>query len=175
MFSPIALYLTLVILLPLLISALISLRGLPYGRHCPICGTETIRLVSRWLRFLPLAHGERLHSRWCPRCSWQGIARVNERALRMQPPSAVAGVSPATRTIEMCGLNVDGDSWRVLLQAWNETGVWHGQLVFVGPLGRICSDGMAPFSGPSYHAVLQQAMALSEHVLAGRLRSVMSD
>ena len=47
--------------------------------------------------------------------------------------------------------------------------------LFMGPLGRVFSDGLAPFTGASYHDILRQAMALSEQVLAVRLRDVVSE
>jgi hypothetical protein len=59
------LYVALVIVLPLVLSAAISYRGLPQGRGCPLCGGETMRLVARWLGYVRLVGGRRLHSRWC--------------------------------------------------------------------------------------------------------------
>jgi hypothetical protein len=149
-------------------------RGLPRGRDCPLCGGETLRLRARWLKLVRLRRGVRLHARWCLSCGWEGTARVREvrteRGAAAAPVEAVGG----TRMIELSELRLDGRAWRVLLQAWAEQGAWRGQLLFVGPVGRIVSDGLARFSGGSYQEVVRQASSLSETVLAVRLRSMMS-
>ncbi len=175
MLSITILYLLLVIVLPLALSLAMGYRGLPHGRGCPLCGSETLRVQSRWLRFVRVGGGQRLHSRWCARCGWEGVARVVE--LPPQRSAARSLVAPGTgaQMIELSELSMDGRAWRVLLQAWSEQGTWRGQLLFVGPLGRVFSDGLAPFSGESYHEILRQAMALSEPVLTVRLRAVVSD
>ncbi len=167
-----ALYLLLVIVLPLALSLAMGYRGLPSGKACPLCAGETLRLQSRWLRYARLGGGRRLHSRWCPRCGWEGVARVTELAAEQKPVVSPTGRS---QTIELAEVSMDGRSWRVLLQAWSEGGVWHGQLVFVGPVGRVVSDGLTAFTGATYHDVLNQALGLSDTVLTVRLRSVMSD
>ncbi len=175
MLSITILYLLLVIALPLGLSLAMGYRGLPHGRACPLCGGETLRLQSRWLRFIRLAGGQRLHSRWCPRCSWEGVARVREARAERVAARSMAAPGTGAQMIELSEISMDGHAWRVLLQAWSEQGVWRGQLLFVGPLGRIFSDGLAPFSGSSYHEILRQAMALSDPVLTVRLRAVVSD
>lgn len=169
------LYLLLVIVLPLGLSLAMGYRGLPRGRACALCGSETLRLRARWLGVVRLGGGERLHSRWCARCGWEGVARVREAAPEPAPARSLEAPGTGVQMIELSELSMDGRPWRVLLQAWSEDGVWRGQLLFVGPLGRIFSDGLAPFSGATYHDILQQAMALSEQVLAVRLRGVVSD
>jgi len=174
MLSITILYLILVIALPLGLSLALGYRGLPHGRACPLCGGETLRLQTRWLRFLPL-RGGRLHARWCPRCSWEGVARVREVPAEHVAVRSLAAPGRRAQMIELSEISMDGRAWRVLLQAWSEQETWRGQLLFVGPLGRIFSDGLAPFSGPSYRDVLRQAMALSDPVLTVRLRAVVSD
>ena len=175
MLSITILYLLLVIVLPLVLSLAMGYRGLPNGRGCPLCGNETLRLQSRWLRLARLGSGQRLHSRWCPRCGWEGVARVVELPRERSAVRTLVVPGTGAQMIELSELSMDGRAWRVLLQAWSEQGTWRGQLLFVGPLGRVFSDGLAPFSGGSYHEILRQAMALSEPVLTVRLRSVVSD
>ncbi len=165
----------LVIALPLALSLAMGYRGLPHGRACPLCGGETLRLQRRWLRLVRLGGGQRLHSRWCPRCSWEGVARVRELPAERTAARSLATPGTGTQLIELSEISMDGRAWRVMLQAWSEQGTWRGQLLFVGPAGRIFSDGLAPFSGSSYHDVLRQAMALSDPVLTERLRAVVSD
>lgn len=175
MLSITLLYLLLVIVMPLALSVAMGYRGLPRGRACPLCGGETIRVRSRVLALVPLPGGQRLHSRWCARCGWEGVARVEELPATPAPARSVAAVGTGVQMMELSELRMDGRPWRVLLQSWSEEGVWRGQLLFVGPLGRIFSDGLAPFSGSTYHDILRQAMALSEQVLTVRLRGVLSD
>ncbi len=169
------LYLLLVIVLPLALSLAMGYRGLPRGRSCPLCAGETIRLRSRWLQPLRLGAGQRLHSRWCPGCGWEGLARVREAPAERMAARSLVAPGTSTEMVELSELYMDGRSWRVLLQAWCEADIWRGQLLFVGPVGRIFSDGLAPFSGDSYRDILRQAMALSENVLAVRLRGVITD
>jgi hypothetical protein len=175
MLSITILYLLLVIVLPLLFSLVIGYRGLPTGRRCPLCGEETLRLRSRWLRPVRLAGGQRLHSRWCPRCGWKGMTRIVERPPQRMPVRSRAAPGTRAQMVELSELTVDGRSWRVLLQAWNEGGAWRGQLLFLGTRGRVFPDGLAPFRGSAYHDVLRQAMGLSARVLAVRLRAVLSE
>ncbi len=168
-----ALYLLLVIVLPLALSLVMGYRGLPTGKACPLCAGETVRLQSRWLRYARLTAGRRLHARWCPRCGWEGVARVTEAP--PQRPAGLVARGSGAQTIELSEVSMDGRAWRVLLQAWSEEGAWRGQLLFVGPVGRVVSDGLTAFSGATYHDVLMQAMGLSDTVLTVRLRSVMSE
>jgi len=175
MLSITILYLLLVIALPLGLSLAMGYRGLPHGRACPLCGGETLRLQSRWLRVARLRRGQRLHARWCPRCSWEGVVRVRQAEAERVAARSLAAPGTGAQMIELSEISLDGRAWRVLLQAWSEQGGWRGQLLFVGPLGRIFSDGLAPFCGPSYHEILRQAMALSDPVLAVRLRGVVSE
>lgn len=173
MLSITALYLLLVIVLPLALSLAMGYRGLPSGKACPLCAGETLRLQSRWLRPVRLGSGRRLHARWCPRCGWEGVARVTEQPVLRT--TAVVATASGAQTIELSEVSMDGRAWRVLLQAWSEAGAWRGQLLFVGPVGRVVSDDLTSFSGATYHDVLTQAMGLSDTVLTVRLRSVVSE
>lgn len=175
MLSITVLYLLLVIALPLVLSLAMGYRGLPRGRSCPLCAGETIWLRSRWLRPLRLGAGQRLQARWCPGCGWEGLARVREAPVERMAARSEVARGTSTEMVELSELHMDGRAWRVLLQAWSEAGIWRGQLLFVGPIGRIFSDGLAPFSGQTYREILQQAMALSENVLEVRLRGVITD
>lgn len=176
----IVLYLLLVIVLPLGLSAVVSLRTLPEGRGCPVCRGDTMRVLARWLGMLsrPLSRSA-LHRRWCPTCGWEGVARVP--ALQM-PAAAVRparGQGRQSREIgEAVGLRdleVDGDAWQVLVQYWCDLGEWHGRLLFISPSGRLWADHPHPFSGGSPDEVMSQALALSERALTGRLRELISD
>ena len=171
--STTALYLLIVIVLPLALSLALGYRGLPSGRACPLCAGETLWLKSRWLRYARLTGGRRLQSRWCPRCGWEGAARVT--ALPRERTPALMASGSGAQTIELSEVSMDGRTWRVLLQAWSEAGAWRGRLLFVGPVGRVVSDGLTAFTGATYHDVLTQALDLSDTVLTVRLRSVMSE
>ena len=100
MFSLITVYLVLVIVLPLALSAVVSCRTLPEGRRCSQCGGETMRLRSRWLRLATTCFRDiELHSRWCPACGWTGVARVP----REVPPFGSISLirAHATRTVAL--------------------------------------------------------------------------
>lgn len=54
---------------------------------CPACFAPTVPVLRRWLARL----GPRwLECRWCPRCSWQGLAR-KDQALSTTMSSRSAG------------------------------------------------------------------------------------
>ena len=71
------LYLVLVFAVPLALSGAIGWRGLPRGRRCAGCGSETVPLRARGAaaisRLMPRSTLER---RWCMQCGWVGLARV---------------------------------------------------------------------------------------------------
>lgn len=184
--SFLAAYIILVILTPIVVSLFVTYRGLPAGRRCPGCSGETFWLRFRLLRWVPVGRRHRLQRRWCPSCGWVGTVRVAMPApgatrARETIAPAVEGRSAAehggtrARLLEVCELELDGTCWRVMLQAWAVSDTWRGRLLFVGPHGHLRNDVVAPFSGRSYTDVLGQAMALSHHVLAWRLREVISD
>lgn len=71
------LFLLLVIVLPLALSAGVSYGTLPRGCACPVCRSETLGLVAPWLtRCSRLLRGTDLQHRWCMSCGWDGIARI---------------------------------------------------------------------------------------------------
>lgn len=179
MISLIALYLLLVIALPLALSMAVSYRTLPEGGHCPLCQTETLRLTSHWLRvgsvFTPR---QALHRRWCLGCGWEGVARMaaaQPHRQRVAPtPVGVQRAPRATGTVALRNIEVDGCSWHVLLQCWSDPAGWHGRLVFREPTGRMWTDAGRPINGQSRLEVVGQAKSLSDRALSGRLRSTTS-
>lgn len=198
---PIVLYLLLILILPLAFSVGVSYRTLPEGRTCPLCGGETLRLVSRWLGLASsVLRATTLHRRWCPRCGWEGVARVTAEGPVSYPGPVEANGSAATSddavqeaplftandggevdtgetgdTIELRKLVLNDQPWRVLLQFWSERDRWCGRLIFLAPSGRVCPDPREPFRGDSPLDVLGQALALSDRILTYRLREVISD
>lgn len=187
----IALYVLLVIVLPLTLSAIVSYRSLPHGPACPLCQGETLRLVSRWLRLASRFTGRiELQRRWCVACNWEGVSRVSAappRSLEIvradRPPqgsdtgrqSAAPAAAGAEGAIDLRRIEVDGRRWRVLVQCWSRGDRWYGRLLFISPSGRMLADSMEPLSGISRHDVLGQALALPDALIAGRLRAVISD
>jgi len=72
-----AIYLVLVIALPVALSSLIGFRSLPRGTGCPNCAQDTLPLLSVPLRAVGRIHpGFSLQRRWCPTCEWDGYARA---------------------------------------------------------------------------------------------------
>jgi hypothetical protein len=176
----IAAYFALVLVLPLSLSAAVSYRSLPFGRSCPQCGGESLLLQARIIRMLSRVLPRRLEQRWCPACEWTGAVKVS-RAMPA-PPIRLSTTSTFTsdrapavaRTVDVRWLTVDGIQWRVRLEYWNQSGLCFGRLVFVEPSGRLWLD-IQPFRGRSDREVLNQALALSNHLLVSRLREVVSD
>jgi hypothetical protein len=175
----VAVYLLLVLVLPLTLSAAVSLRSLPYGRRCPQCGGETLPLLARMLARVSRLTRRQLQRRWCAGCGWEGVIRLPRDAGPLLPRQIAPAVTDTrstatTRTVDVRWLTVDGVSWKVQLECWRQTGRCYGRLVFVEPSGRLWLD-MQPFQGRTDHDVLGQAMALSDRLLASRLREVVSD
>ena len=179
MIALVGVYLLLVLVLPLTLSVAVSYRSLPFGRRCPQCGGETMPLLARVLaRFARLTRS-RLQRRWCAACGWEGVIRLPREiapAVHAVPAVTVTDTTTTatTRTVDVRWLTVDGVAWRVQLECWRQTGRCFGRLVFVEPSGRLWLD-MQPFQGRSDHDVVGQAMALSDRLLASRLREVVSD
>jgi hypothetical protein len=106
-------------------------------------------------------------------CGWQGTVRLGrELALRGAPSSLAArdaGAAAQADRVDLRTLDVDGDSWRVMVECWAEDGRWLARLVFVAPGGQVCADQRA-LEGSTVLEVLSQAFRLPEQTLAGRLR-----
>ena len=178
----IASYLVLVLVLPILLSAIVSYRALPHGRDCPHCTARTIRLASRPLRIASRLHPRTdVQRRWCIGCGWEGMARVDERTahhIAYNPARSVQAthaVKRSTQTLDVRSLDVDGTAWRVMLQCWGNTGVFYGRLVFVAPSGRLWLDAVESFSGSNQSDVLGQALSLPEGLLESRLRRLVTE
>lgn len=166
------LYFFLVIALPLALGSYVLYNGLPRSRGCPSCTDETIRLQSRGHDLAGVILRQELQERWCMCCGWQGTVRlererapVASRALAARDSSLAAG----TDRVDLRTLDVDGDSWRVMVECWAEDGRWLARLVFVAPGGQVCADQRA-LEGSTVLEVLSQAFRLPEQTLAGRLR-----
>jgi hypothetical protein len=184
----IALYLILVIALPLTLSGVVSYRTLPRTTKCPLCGEDTLRLRSRWLNGLSrLLRHQELQSRWCAACLWEGAIRLprqKHRAPSGQPSapahlerrsSIAVGPGQSGEAISLRDIEIDGLSWRVLLQCWHDADRWYGRLLFIAPTGRLWVDTVQPMSGISSREVMGKALALPDPVLAYRLRELISD
>lgn len=183
----IALYLLLVIVLPLALSAAVSYRTLPEGRTCPLCGSETLRLRARFFAAASvITRGNALHRRWCLTCGWEGTCRMPVEREYAPPPAAEPpqprrrqsiAIAPGQsgEAVNLRKLEVDGSAWRVLLQCWCDADQWYGRLLFIAPSGRLWVDTMEPFSGATPHDVMVQALALPDRTLACRLRELISD
>jgi hypothetical protein len=183
----IAVYLLLVFVLPLTLSAAVSYRSLPVGRACPHCAAETVRVEAKLLGFASACVPSVMQRRFCLSCGWDGLVRLSRHAhvtpLRSAPPPATgapdgertpASSRAATRTVDVRWLTVDGVPWRVQLECWRQTGLCYGRLVFVEPSGRLWLDAQ-PFAGRTDRDVLGQALSLPDRLLASRLRELVSD
>ncbi len=173
----VAAYLLVVLVLPLALSAAVSLRTLPCGRRCPRCAGETLRLQARLPRVLSRVVRAEMHHRWCPTCEWEGLARITPARIppvRVRTVGGVPGQSAITRVMDVRQLHVDGTAWRVRLECWGQRGTCYGRLVFVEPSGRLWLD-VQPFRGRSDRDVLGQALSLPDDLLASRLRTLVSD
>ena len=165
-----AVYLLLVIALPVVLSAVLGFRALPRGRSCPNCMQETVPVVSQWVRAFSRIHPTlNLQRRWCPVCMWDGYAHVPAFAL-----APAIGVTTARQTQPVRTLELGGRSWSVMLEYWREHGRFYGRLLFVGPSGKLWCDPLAAFHGTTHHDVVRQAHALSDRLLTYRLREVIA-
>ncbi len=167
-----AIYLVLVIALPVMLSAAIGYRALPRGSVCPNCTQDTLPVVSLGVRvakvFFPRLTMQR---RWCPACAWDGMTRTRETA---PMPALVPTAAASRQTHPLRTLELGGRSWTVMLEYWRERGRCYGRLLFVGPSGKLWCDPLAAFHGQSQQDVVTQAHALSDRLLTYRLREVIS-
>ncbi len=169
------LYLVLVFAVPLALSGAIGWRGLPRGRRCAGCGSETVPLRARGAaaisRLMPRSTLER---RWCMQCGWVGLARVPRGRLPRvrRALDAPAPLRPVTHTLPVRTLTIEGASYRVLLQCWQQAGGHYGRLLFVDPVGRLWLDAVQPIGGVTVDDVVRSARDLPVPLLASRLRHV---
>lgn len=183
----IASYLVMVFLIPLILSGIVSYRSLPSGRRCPQCRGETIPLQQRVLVIAQhYARRTRMEKRWCLECGWEGLTR-NAMVRRATAPSSTrteesARSLPSYRydagiaeTLDVRTITIDGRSWRVLLQCWNQTQHCYGRLVFVEPTGRLWTDSSEAFRGESRSQVIGQALTVTDGLLTTRLRQILSE
>ena len=167
----IAVYLLLVVVLPLGLSVAVSYRSLPRLHSCAQCGGETLPLVSTLVRLTArLTTRPIIERRWCFGCGWIGFVRSTGG----RPAPAWADEHPATRTVELRSLAVDGLAWTVRLECWRQTGLSYGRLVFVAPSGRPWPDGR-PLHGASDAELVDRAASLPDGTLRSRLREVVRD
>lgn len=169
-------YLLLVLVLPLALSAAIGWRSLPGGRRCPHCEAETLLLRSRLSRWSAALINLDIRRRWCPACGWTGLVRPGRTPLRLPRRSARTArtTTPVTRVIDVRSIRVDGAQWNVRLECWGNRGRCYGRLVFVEASGRLWLDSK-PLQGRTDGDVLDQALALPDALLTSRLRSLVSD
>ncbi|HEY0671384.1 MAG TPA: hypothetical protein VGD27_03905 [Longimicrobiales bacterium] len=167
-----ATYLVLVIALPVMLSAAIGYRALPRGSACPNCAQDTLPLLSRTIRLLRIIQPQlSLQRRWCPTCSWDGFARAQAT---IPAPALIGERVTARQTRPLRTLELGGRCWTVMLEYWREQGRCYGRLLFVGPSGKLWCDPLAAFHGHTQDDVTGQALALSDRLLAYRLREVIS-
>ena len=166
-----AMYLMVVILLPVALSAIIGARQLPHGSACPNCSEETLPLVSMPLRAAGRVYPAiTVQRRWCPACEWDGYARSNALAHAVE-----RGRETTPRhTTQVRTLELNGHLWKVMLESWRERGCCYGRLLFVGPSGKQWREPMPEFSADTDGEVLVQARSLSDRLLAHKLMEVIS-
>jgi hypothetical protein len=166
-----AIYLFIVIALPLTLSAIIGFKGLPCGRSCPACKQETLPVLSEFLRVVRRAiPALAIERRWCPTCEWDGYARSPRLPETVMVPLGVI----TRRTQQVRTLELGGRVWRVMLESWRDHGRCYGRLLFVAPSGKLWYDPFASLSAASHSEVVSQARSLSDRLLAYRLRDVIS-
>jgi hypothetical protein len=166
-----AMYLLVVIVLPVALSAIIGARQLPFGSGCPNCSEETLQLTSVPLRAASRVYaGIPVQRRWCPACEWDGYTRsgATPGALERNREASLRHTVPV-RTLEL-----NGRVWKVMLESWREQGLCYGRLLFVGPSGKQWREPMPEFSADTDGEVLVQARSLSDRLLAHKLMEVIS-
>jgi hypothetical protein len=163
-----AVYLVIVLAVPLALGLAVTYRNVSHDRRCPLCGTDTMRIHSPVTRLLEkLNTASPLHRRWCVTCGWQGLVRVRPHVVL---PALANPTHVPVRTLHFAGMQ-----WRVLLQCWQENGQYCGQLLFIGPAGHLRRDPKHPFTGSTRAEIVDQALSLSDGLLTYRLRELVSD
>ena len=112
------LYFFIVIALPLALGSYTLYRRLPRTRRCPSCAGRTLRLRSRrhdWASRLAPRH--ELQVRWCMSCGWQGTVRLEEATIAMLRGTGTDAATPRPDRVDLRTLSVDGDTWRVMVEA----------------------------------------------------------
>jgi hypothetical protein len=168
-------YLLLVFVVPVLVSAMIGFRALPRTASCPHCQLDTAQLqprgggpgraLLRWLR---------LQRRWCVGCGWIGITRRTAATASVPVVEAAAAEAPAIQVLDVRSLRLDGRTWRVQLQCWQDAVQCHGRLAFVDPGGRPWPDALQAFTARTQMEVLGQALSIPDRALASRLRQLIT-
>ncbi len=179
-----AVYLFIVMVLPLALGVAIGYRNASHERQCPSCGGDTVRVRSTADRLLEkINFTVALQRRWCVTCGWQGLARVTMPALIAANPIVSDSLTQTNRTQPTRNVRTEpvrtlrfgGMSWRVLLQCWQENDQYCGQLLFIGPAGHLRRDPRHPFTGSTRAEIVEQALSLSDGLLTYRLRELVSD
>ncbi len=163
----VAAYLMFMIGLPIGVAFVMRFRSLPTGPLCPHCLSETLWIQGSLLSRVPLPRRPLIQRRWCPACGWDGLARPGVR--RTSPRTG-----PTPTTVDLRAVELNGAAFRVLLRCRAESQAWHGRLVFITEEGEARPEGVEAFHGRTVSEVLAQALALSEHSLAYRLRQALS-
>jgi hypothetical protein len=165
----VALYFFVVIALPVALGVYVAAQGMHRSRRCPACAGETLRIRSRAYRLLSvLLPSTQLQRRWCMGCGWQGVARLRRS---VHPPSRVTSSREQTRDqVDIRRLEIDGRTWKVMIQCWAEGGHWLGRLLFVGPDGQSHKEEQSSIQGDSALEVLAGALSIPDKALAGRIR-----
>jgi hypothetical protein len=165
----VALYFFIVIALPLALGIYVALQGMHRSRRCPACAGETLRIRSRAYRLLSvLLPASQFQLRWCAGCGWQGAARLRRAA--PIPSRAVRGADRPADHVDIRRLEIDGRTWKVMIQCWAEGGRWLGRLLFVGPDGQSHGEAGSSIEGDSAIEVLSGALSIPDQALAGRIR-----
>jgi hypothetical protein len=152
-----------------------------HRRWCLCCGWEGTSRLPRRAAVVPAG---RMHPAARSDVAQTGpmpSASRREQANRPRPLRADAdtpsghGSGIGTQTLDIRSLDINGAPWRVMLQCWKSTDLYLGRFVFVGPSGRLWLDAVESFSGRSESEVLDQAQALPDGTLAGRLRKLVAE
>ena len=174
-----AVYLVIVLAVPLALGIAITYRNVSHDRRCPLCGTDTVRIHSVITRLLEKVNAATpLQRRWCVTCGWQGLARLSPQIclpIAVTQTRATTQPTRKVRTEPVRTLRFGGMQWRVLLQCWQENGRYCGQLLFIGPAGHLRRDPKHPFTGSTRAEIVEQALSLSDGLLTYRLRELVSD
>jgi hypothetical protein len=165
----VALYFFIVIALPVMLGIYVAIQAMHRSRRCPACVGETLRVQSRAYDLISMLFPfSQLQLRWCAGCGWQGVARLR-RDVSVSPATAL-GPDRTTDRIDIRRLQIDGRTWKVMIECWSQDGRWLGRLMFVGPDGQSHGEEGSSLVGDSALEVLSGALSIPDQALAGRLR-----